>query len=109
MAQSNGPWKMYIDGKWVDSTKWREVINPATGEPFTDVPEAETSHVDQAVAAARRAFGPWSRKSPVERAVYMRKIVDLLKRDTEQLAQIITKEMGKPISEARGEAGGGAV
>ena len=109
MAQSNGPWKMYIDGKWVDSKNRREVISPATGEPFTDVPEADTSHIDMAVAAAKRAQGPWGRKSPVERAEYMRRIVALLKRDTEQLAQIITREMGKPISEARGEAAGGAV
>ena len=62
--------KMWIDGKWVDadSGKTFRTYNPATGEAVAEVPLAGLSDVDKAVAAARKAFPAWSKKTQAERS-----------------------------------------
>lgn len=101
--------RMLIDGKWVKGDAGtRAVINPSTGEAFAEVPEASPEQALQAIAAARRAQPAWGRKSPLERARYMKRIAQLVRRDADRLARIVVMEQGKPINEAHGEVGGTA-
>jgi lactaldehyde dehydrogenase/glycolaldehyde dehydrogenase len=107
MAKRND-WRMLIDGEERGSSEERQVLNPATGEPIAAVPEASLDQVDAALSAARRAQPAWGALAPIERAHFMRRIAELVRRDREELARIIVSEQGKPINEARGEAGGAA-
>jgi phenylacetaldehyde dehydrogenase len=97
--------RMLIDGRFVSaaSGKTFPVYNPATGEEITRVPEAEAQDVDNAVAAARRAFddGPWSRMSSSERGKLLWKLADLLETNLEEVAEIESLDNGKPYSVAR--------
>ena len=108
MATDNREWVMLIDGEEVRSAEERPVVNPATGDTIASVPEASDEQVDAALAAARRAQPAWGAMAPVERAAFMKRMADLIRRDAEALARIIVSEEGKPISEARGEVGGTA-
>lgn len=101
--------RSYIDGRWVDAEDGSfDVINPSTGEVLQQVGQVSAAQVGQAIAAARRAFGPWSKRAPLERAQYMKRIAALVRRDAERLARIVVLEQGKTIREARGEVGGTA-
>jgi phenylacetaldehyde dehydrogenase len=97
--------RMLIDGRFVAaaSGKTFPVYNPATGEEITRVPEAEAQDVDNAVAAARRAFddGPWSRMSSSERGKLLWKLADLLEANLEEVAELESLDNGKPVSVAR--------
>ncbi|MCZ7528710.1 MAG: aldehyde dehydrogenase [Acidimicrobiia bacterium] len=94
--------RLYIGGEWVapSTTSTIEVVSPFTEEVVGRVPEAREADVDRAVAAARVAFdeGPWPRTSPAERADVIAKVSQLLQGRMEELAKLITTEMGSPIS-----------
>ena len=107
MAQQ-AAWRMLIDGKLVDATEHRAVLNPATGETYAEVPEATADQVADALAAARRAQRDWAHAAPIERAAVMKRIAAMVREQAEDLARIVVSEQGKPILEARGEAGGTA-
>lgn len=101
--------RSYIDGQWVTGDDGSfEVLNPATGEVIQQVNQVSAAQVQQAIAAARRAFPQWSRRAPLERAQYMKRIAALVRRDAERLARVVVLEQGKTIREARGEVGGTA-
>ena len=110
MSESIGDNRMYINGRWHDGAggEKRPVGNPATGEPFAEVPEATSEQVGEAIAAARRAQPDWGGRAPLERAAIMRRIAQLVRRDGDALAKIVVREQGKPILEAEGEVGGAA-
>jgi phenylacetaldehyde dehydrogenase len=97
--------RMLIDGRFVPaaSGKTLPVYNPATGEVFTHVPEAELEDVNRAVMAARRAFddGPWPRTSPSERGRLLWKLGDLLEKNLEEFAELESLDNGKPFAVAR--------
>src|SRR6266853_1845634 len=100
------PGKLLIDGKWSDgSGRSFDTFNPATGEVLTQVAEGGASGVDQAVAAARKAFddvnGPWRKLSASERGKILWRIADLLEKNIEELAELETLDNGKPIFESR--------
>ena len=101
------PPKMTIDGRAVDSasTQTFEVIDPSTGKAFTDVPRAGVADVDEAVAAARRAFEDkrWSGLRPGKRTEILYKVAELIKRNSSELAQIEALDSGKPLKIASGE------
>src|SRR2546426_5503569 len=80
-----------------------EVFNPATGAITGRVALANGVEVEAAVAAAQRAFRPWAETSPLKRARVMFKIKELIERDLDRLAAIITSEHGKVLSDAKGE------
>ncbi len=101
-------WAMLIGGERITSAGTRDVDNPATGEKIATVPEATAEQVQAALHAARKAQPAWGAMAPIERAAVMKRIAELIRRDAEKLARIIVLEEGKPISEARGEAGGAA-
>jgi acyl-CoA reductase-like NAD-dependent aldehyde dehydrogenase len=99
---------MYIDGEWVSKEETFDVINPATEEVIARVPRATREDVKGALEAAERAQKKWEDITPLERAKYLFKIADLIRRDRERLARVLTSEQGKPLFEARLEIDGSA-
>ncbi|HZP44390.1 MAG TPA: aldehyde dehydrogenase family protein [Candidatus Binataceae bacterium] len=103
------PKQLLIGGKWVPakSGKTFETINPANEEVLALVAEGDRADIDEAVAAARRAFeaGRWPSLGPHQRARYLLRIADLIEQHADELAQLITLDNGKPISEATVEVG----
>jgi aldehyde dehydrogenase (NAD+) len=100
------PGKLLINGQWTDGAgKPFETVNPATGEPLTQVAEATRQDVDLAVAAARKAFedlnGPWRKMSASERGKVLWRIADLVEKNIDELAELETIDNGKPIFESR--------
>ena len=100
------PGKLLINGQWVEgSGKAFDTTNPATGEVLTQVAEASAKDVDQAVAAARKAFdetgGAWRKMSASERGRLLWRIADLIEKNIDELAELETLDNGKPIFEAR--------
>jgi len=98
--------KLLINGQWLEgSGKAFDTVNPATGEVLTQVSEASASDVDQAVAAARKAFdevgGPWRKMSASERSKVLWRIADLVEKNIDELAELETLDNGKPIFESR--------
>ncbi|KKB38256.1 aldehyde dehydrogenase family protein [Bacillus thermotolerans] len=95
----------FINGEWVESEsgKFIKNINPANGEVLGEVAASTKADVDRAVQAAKRAQKEWRLVPAPERADYIYKVAGLLKERKEELAQVLTKEMGKVIAEARGE------
>ncbi|MDO1481605.1 aldehyde dehydrogenase family protein [Rhodococcus ruber] len=91
--------KIYIDGAWVPSQGQStiDVLNPATEHVIATVPAGTAADVDAAVSAARAAFDPWSR-TPVETRVgYLRAIAQRLVERRDDIATLISQEMGAPI------------
>ncbi|MEM6583378.1 MAG: aldehyde dehydrogenase family protein, partial [Pseudomonadota bacterium] len=96
---------LIIDGKKVATEETFPVLNPATEEVAAQCPKATAEHVDQAVAAARRAFPAWSATPDEERARLVHAIADALEAHGEELSKLLTLEQGKP---GNGFAGMGA-
>lgn len=97
--------EIYIDGEWREAASGKrcDVINPATEEVLTSVADGGPEDATRAIAAAARAQGSWARTAPRERSAILLRAYDLLIARREQLARIITLEMGKPLAESRGE------
>ena len=91
--------KFYINGAWVDPIKLAaiDVINPATEEVAGQVSLGSREDVDLAVKAARRAFTTFSRTSKQERLQLFDSIIRACEKNTDALADAITKEMGSPL------------
>ena len=85
------------------SGRFGDVYNPALGAVVAKVPLASVDEVNAAVANARRAFPAWSETSPLKRARVMFKFKDLLEQNQRKLAEIISEEHGKVVSDAMGE------
>ncbi|MEV5897888.1 aldehyde dehydrogenase [Nonomuraea fuscirosea] len=94
--------KLFIGGEWVApaGTGTIEVISPHTEEVVGSVPEGTTEDMDRAVAAARQAFdhGPWPRMTFAERAEVIGRLAAIYNERQGEMAQLITEEMGSPIS-----------
>jgi aldehyde dehydrogenase (NAD+) len=94
--------RFYIGGEWVApaGSATIEVISPHTEEVVGRVPEGTAADIDRAVAAAREAFdhGPWPRMAPEERAAVVGKLADLYAAKLGEFAELITEEMGSPIT-----------
>ena len=78
-------------------------VNPYTGETEAEFPFLPTEEVDGVVETAHAAFLEWRRRTPEERAAVVRRAAELMRERTDELAALITKEMGKRIKEAAGE------
>jgi aldehyde dehydrogenase (NAD+) len=94
--------RLFIGGDWVapEGTDTIAVVSPSTEEVIARVPDGTEADIDKAVAAARTAFdrGPWPRMTPVERAEILTKVAAQLVAEMNDMAEIITNEMGSPIS-----------
>ncbi len=93
----------FIDGKSAPSGKSEEVVNPATGAAIATAPLSDTSEVDAAVAAAKRAFEKWSVTTPQERSLAMLKIADSIEARADEFARLESENVGKPIEYAKEE------
>jgi betaine-aldehyde dehydrogenase len=93
--------RLFIGGDWVapEGTETISVISPSTEEVIARVPDGTEADIDKAVAAARTAFdrGPWPRMSPLERAEVLSKAAAQITAELDDLAAVITGEMGSPI------------
>ena len=94
--------KCLVDGKWVGEGT-RPIANPATGEVLAKTPRFGEAETIGAIEAAQRAFGPWAKRLPKERAQILRRWFDLIIANRDDIALIMTSEQGKPLAEARGE------
>jgi len=105
IAERVDHFRMLIDGEWTDgaSTKMRPIINPATEEVVAEVPDGMPDDAHRAIDAASRAFQDWSRLTPYERARYLKRAADLIRERTEEIARLMTLEVGKTIKESRME------
>ena len=97
-------YRMYIDGKFVESASGKtfSVYDPSTEEEIARVPDANSQDVDRAVAAARAAFdsGPWPQTTPQARGQILFRLAEIIRKNTAQLAELETRNCGKPIVES---------
>ena len=95
----------YINGVWTagGATKTFDVINPATGEVLATLPDMGAAETTAAIDAAYIAQVAWAARPAKERAVLLRRWFDLMIANADELAAILTAEMGKPLPEAKGE------
>ncbi|HZB95074.1 MAG TPA: aldehyde dehydrogenase family protein, partial [Herpetosiphonaceae bacterium] len=101
---------MRIGGEWRGSSsgRTRPVLNPANGEAIAEVPEGTREDAHAALVAARDAQPAWEALTGIQRAAYLQHIATLIREHAERLAEIVVREQGKPLVEARGEIGGTA-
>ncbi|KAK4047508.1 hypothetical protein OIO90_006150 [Microbotryomycetes sp. JL221] len=95
----------YINGEWTSgsATERFKIMNPGTGEELGTLPDMTVQDVKQAVEHAQTAFTSWKHTSEYARADLLNKLFKLMKENAEDLAQIITAENGKSLTDARGE------
>lgn len=93
----NGQWEKADDGKTID------VTDPATDEVIASIPSVGAAETRRAVDAAHEAWTPWAARTAGDRAKLVQRLAELMHRDADRLAAIMTAEQGKPLSEAKGE------
>ena len=93
-----------VDGEWLSPDgNWIDVLDPANGTPVGRVPSLGTAEVEGTIDAAERAQVDWAGRTAAERGTVLRTWYDLIVRNVNDLATIMTAEQGKPLSEARDE------
>ena len=92
--------KMYINGEFVESSsgKWIEVLNPSTEEVISRQPEGTVEDVNRALDAACAAQKAWAATPAIERAAYLHKMADGIRKRKDQFIDIIMREQGKTLS-----------
>ena len=101
--------ELLIDGQFTGSRSGRTYTStdPYTGQPWAEVPDADASDVDAAVAAARAAFeGAWGSTTATARGKLLHRLGDLIARDAERLAILETRDNGKLLREMQGQMKG---
>ena len=96
----------FINGQWVAATGGQTlpVLDPSTGEQFDELARGNAADIDAAVAAARAALdGPWGRLTATERGRILQKMGALILARSEELAQLESRDTGKPIGQARND------
>ena len=93
---------MLIDGQCVPGDRFFPVINPATGEVFAEAPDCSFAQLDSAMEAAQRAFPAWQRDENARRQA-LRQCADVLRANVNMLGEILTREQGKPLNDAKQE------
>lgn len=104
------PTGLYIDGQWIPSRSGAtfSVENPATGQSILEISDAGGDDALAALTAADDAARAWAATAPRERGELLRRVFEEVTRRSEDFATLMTLEMGKPLSEARGEVTYGA-
>lgn len=96
----------FVDGAWQSSAgDGRGVLDPSNEQELAQVADSTPDEVDEAVRAAREAQRAWALLPPIERAQYLRALAARVDDEAEDLASLLATEVGKPISQARGEVG----
>ena len=102
LARLRPAYQIFIDGTFRDGRGDSiKTINPADATPLAEISEAGVADVDDAVEAARRAFGPWSRLRGSERGKYLFRIARAIQERSRELAVLESLDNGKPIRESR--------
>lgn len=98
-------YKLFIDGKWVNSSSKETFIsiNPANEKPIASFQKGNQDDVDKAVTAAKKAYKTWRLVPPPKRGAILFKFAEILRQNKEELARLVTQEMGKVIAEGRGD------
>ena len=91
--------KNFVGGEWVDAVEGgtAEILNPATGETIAEVPSGTQADVDRAVEAAKNAFPEWLETTPGERSGMLLKLADALEAHADELCEIESANVGKPM------------
>src|SRR5213595_4368810 len=105
MSVTVSSYKNLVGGEWVDSASGEtmEVLNPATGEAIAEVPRANAEDVDRAVQAAKKALVEWRETTPGERSELLLKLAAAIDEHTDELAELESRNVGKPLSYAKDE------
>src|SRR2546421_1987712 len=105
MSATKTQHKAFIGGDWADSVSGEtmEVFSPATGEVIAEVPRCNADDVDRAVEAAKQALPDWLDKTPKDRSELLHKLADVLEENAEELAQLESVNVGKPLMASRDE------
>ena len=105
MSATKTAYKAFIAGDWVDSASGEtmEVINPATGDVIAEVPRCGAEDVDRAVAAAKQVLPEWLDKTPKDRSELLHSLADVIEEHAEELAQLESQNVGKPLMASRDE------
>lgn len=101
---------LYIDGDWCAAANGatRPVTDPATEDTLGTIADASQADLDRALDAAARGFRMWRHTGTWDRAKTLRKVADLIRERTDEIATLMSLETGKPLAEAKGETGGAA-
>lgn len=101
---------LFINGQWRDAEggKTIDVINPATGDVITTVADGSAADAEAAIKAAGDAQADWAATAPRDRAEILRRAFELLIERSDDIAAVMTAEMGKPFAESKGEVAYGA-
>jgi len=105
MATTVTSYKNFVGGDWVDAVEGEtmEVLNPATGEVIAEVPRGGGQDVERAVDAARKTLPDWLDKTPKDRMELLLKLADVIEEHADELAQLESLNVGKPMWVARDE------
>ena len=105
MTTTKTEYRALIGGEWASSASGEtmEVINPATGEVIAEVPRCDADDVDRAVEAAKQVLPDWLDKTPKDRSELLHKLADVLEENAEELAQLESVNVGKPLMASRDE------
>ncbi len=95
--------QLYIDGQWVDGNGTLDVIDPSDGSVIAKVATAGDDEIEAALAAADRAAPTWAKTAPRVRGEILRKAFELMTQEADYLAELISKENGKALPDAKGE------
>jgi succinate-semialdehyde dehydrogenase/glutarate-semialdehyde dehydrogenase len=95
--------QLYIDGQWVDGNGTLDVIDPSDGSIIAKVATAGDAEIEAALAAADRAAASWAKTAPRVRGEILRKAFELMVQEADYLAELISKENGKALPDAKGE------
>lgn len=92
--------KLFIDGEWREPSEpnYLDVINPSTEKPFAKIALGSAADVDRAVQAARRAFERYSQTTVPERVAFFQRVLQIFVRRQPEMAELVTREMGSPIT-----------
>ena len=95
--------ELLINGKWRQGSggKTETVYNPATGEALGELPHASNADLDEALAASEKAFQVWRKETALNRQKILEKACRILEDRFDEVAENLTKEMGKPLAEAK--------
>ncbi len=98
-----GRFGLAVGGAVRDPQRWKDTVDPATGEPLATVASATPEEVDAAVVTARAAAAQWAERPPGERGAVLRRLGALVRRDAEVLARLETRDTGKPLTQGRAD------
>ena len=98
----------FINGQWLTGDDRFKVVNKATGDTLAEVANAGAAEMELAVKAAKEAFSTWSARPAITRGQLLRKWFTLMTERSDELAELLTLEQGKPLAEAKGEIAYGA-